>query len=46
LRAREFIPDVEKALRSRGEPGYRVGQAYGALCGGLVRDWEEVTALP
>jgi 23S rRNA (adenine2503-C2)-methyltransferase len=46
LRAREFIPDVEKALRSRGEPGYRLGQAYGALCGGLVRDWEEVTALP
>jgi 23S rRNA (adenine2503-C2)-methyltransferase len=46
LRAREFIPDVEKALRSGGEPWYRLGQAYGALCGGLVRDWEEVTALP
>ncbi len=46
MRAREFIPDVEKALRSRGEPEYRLGQAYGALCGGLVRDWEEATALP
>jgi 23S rRNA (adenine2503-C2)-methyltransferase len=46
LRAREFIPDVEKVLRSRDEPGYRLGQAYGALVGGLVRDWEEATALP
>jgi len=46
LRAREFIPDVEKVLRSRDEPGFRLGQAYGALVGGLVRDWEEATALP
>ena len=46
MRAREFIPDVEKVLRSRDEPGYRLGQAYGALVGGLVRDWEEATALP
>jgi 23S rRNA (adenine2503-C2)-methyltransferase len=46
LRAREFVPDIEKVLRSRGEPAYRLGQAYGALCGGLVRDWEEATALP
>ena len=46
MRAREFIPDVEKVLRSRNEPGYRLGQAYCALVGGLVRDWEEATALP
>jgi 23S rRNA (adenine2503-C2)-methyltransferase len=46
LRAAEFIPDVEKALKSRGEPSYRLGQAYGALCSGLIRDWEEATALP
>ena len=46
MRTREFIPDVEKVLRSRDEPGYRLGQAYSALCGGLVRDWEEATALP
>jgi 23S rRNA (adenine2503-C2)-methyltransferase len=46
LRAAEFIPDVEKVLKSRGEPAYRLGQAYGALCGGLIRDWEEATALP
>ena len=46
MRAREFIPDVEKVLSSRDEPGYRLGQAYGALVGGLVRDWEEATALP
>jgi 23S rRNA (adenine2503-C2)-methyltransferase len=46
LRAAEFIPDVEKALKNRGEPAYRLGQAYGALCSGLIRDWEEATALP
>ncbi|CAA9444435.1 MAG: 23S rRNA (adenine(2503)-C(2))-methyltransferase @ tRNA (adenine(37)-C(2))-methyltransferase [uncultured Rubrobacteraceae bacterium] len=46
MRAAEFIPDVEKALKNRGEPSYRLGQAYGALCGGLIRDWEEATALP
>ncbi len=46
MRAREFIPGVERVLESRGEPTYRLGQAYGALCGGLVRDWEEATALP
>jgi 23S rRNA (adenine2503-C2)-methyltransferase len=46
LRAREFIPDVEKVLRSRDEPGYRLAQAYGALVGGLIRDWEEAPALP
>ena len=46
MRAAEFIPDVEKALKKKGEPSYRLGQAYGALCGGLIRDWEEATALP
>jgi 23S rRNA (adenine2503-C2)-methyltransferase len=46
LIAREFISDVEKVLRSRGEPAYRLEQAYDALHGGLVRDWEEATALP
>jgi 23S rRNA (adenine2503-C2)-methyltransferase len=46
LRAAEFIPDVENALKSRGELAYRLRQAYGALCGGLIRDWEEATALP
>ena len=46
MRAAEFIPDVEKALKSRGEPAYRLGQAYGALCNGLIRDWEEATTLP
>jgi 23S rRNA (adenine2503-C2)-methyltransferase len=46
LRAEEFIPDVERILKGRDEPAYRLGQAYGALCDGLVRDWEQATALP
>jgi 23S rRNA (adenine2503-C2)-methyltransferase len=46
LRAREFIPDVERVLKNRGEPAYRLEQSYNALCNGLVRDWEEATALP
>jgi len=46
LRAKEFIPDVEKVLKNRSEPAYRVEQAYSALCNGLARDWEEATALP
>jgi 23S rRNA (adenine2503-C2)-methyltransferase len=46
LRAKEFIPDVERALESRSEPAYRLEQAYNALCNGLIRDWEEATALP
>jgi 23S rRNA (adenine2503-C2)-methyltransferase len=46
LRAAEFISDVEKVLKSRSEPAYRLGQAYGALCRVLIRDWEEATALP
>src|SRR5918911_1505080 len=46
LRAGEFIPDVQRVLENRGEPAYRLEQAYSALCSGLVRDWEEATALP
>ena len=46
MRAKEFIPDVERVLENRGEPGYRLEQSYTALCNGLVRDWEEATALP
>ncbi|MCA1739190.1 MAG: 23S rRNA (adenine(2503)-C(2))-methyltransferase RlmN [Actinobacteria bacterium] len=46
MKASEFIPDVEKVLNSRGEPTYRLKQAYGALCSGLARDWEEATSLP
>ena len=46
MRAAEFLPDVENALKNRGEPAYRLRQAYGALSGGLIRDWEEATALP
>ena len=46
MKASEFIPDVEKVLNNRGEPAYRLKQAYGALCSGLVRDWEEATSLP
>ncbi len=46
MKAREFIPGVEMLLKRRGEPAYRLEQAYGALCSGLIRDWEEATALP
>jgi 23S rRNA (adenine2503-C2)-methyltransferase len=46
LRAKEFIPDVERVLKGRGEPAYRLEQAYDALCTGLVREWEEATTLP
>jgi 23S rRNA (adenine2503-C2)-methyltransferase len=46
LKTRKFIPDVERVLKSRGEPAYRLRQAYNALCGGPIRDWEEATALP
>ena len=46
MRSREFLPDVEKVLNERGEPAYRLDQAYTALTTGLVRDWEEATALP
>ena len=46
MRAREFIPDVQQVLENRAEPAYRLEQAYRALCSGLVRNWEEATALP
>ena len=46
MRARQFIPEVQKVLEARGEPAYRLGQAYAALTGSLVRDWEEATSLP
>src|ERR687883_1714826 len=46
LRAGEFIPDVQRVLENRGEPAYRLEQAYSALCSGLVGDWEEVTTVP
>src|SRR4028119_1060670 len=46
MRAAEFLPEVEKTLEERGEPGYRLDQAYSALTVSLVRDWEEATSLP
>ena len=46
MRAKEFLPDVEEVLNERGEPAYRLKQAYAALTTGLVRDWEEATSLP
>src|SRR5918998_1291088 len=46
MRAAEFLPEVQKTLEERGEPGYRLGQAYTALTVSLVRDWEEATSLP
>ncbi len=46
MRAAEFLPDVNKVLERRGEPAYRLEQAYWALIGSLVRDWEEATNLP
>ena len=46
MKAREFILDVERILKSRAEPAYRLEQAYVALCAGLIRDWEEATVLP
>jgi 23S rRNA (adenine2503-C2)-methyltransferase len=41
-----FLPEVKKTLEERGEPGYRLSQAYSALTAGLARDWEEATSLP
>ena len=46
MRAPQFIPEVRELLDERGEPAYRLGQAYAALTGSLVRDWEEATSLP
>ena len=46
MRAAQFLPDVQQVLEERGEPGYRLEQAYLALTRSLVRDWEEATNLP
>jgi 23S rRNA (adenine2503-C2)-methyltransferase len=46
MRATEFLPDVQRVLEKRGEPAYRLEQAYSALTRSLVRDWEEATSLP
>jgi 23S rRNA (adenine2503-C2)-methyltransferase len=46
MNAAEFLPGVEAVLEARNEPAYRLGQAYSALTGSLVRDWEEATSLP
>ena len=46
INAEEFLPEVQAVLRARNEPSYRLDQAYGALTGSLVRDWEEATSLP
>ncbi len=46
MRAAEFLPDVKRAIEERGEPAYRLEQAYSALTRSLVRDWEEATSLP
>ena len=40
------MPDVREVLDERGEPAYRLDQAYLALTRSLVRDWEEATNLP
>ncbi|CAA9424225.1 23S rRNA (adenine(2503)-C(2))-methyltransferase @ tRNA (adenine(37)-C(2))-methyltransferase [uncultured Rubrobacteraceae bacterium] len=44
--AARFIPEVQSVLERGGEPAYRLRQAYAALTGSLVRDWEEATSLP
>ncbi len=46
MKVTEFMPEVAEVLEERGEPAYRLGQAYEALSRGLVRDWEEATSLP
>ncbi len=46
MRSQLFLPDVQKLLEERGEPAYRLEQAYLALTRSLVRDWEEATNLP
>jgi 23S rRNA (adenine2503-C2)-methyltransferase len=44
--AAEFLPEVEEVLAERGEPPYRLKQAYAALASSLVGDWREATSLP
>jgi 23S rRNA (adenine2503-C2)-methyltransferase len=46
MRAANFLPDVRQVLERRGEPAYRLEQAYLSLTRSLVRDWEEATNLP
>ena len=46
MRAQELLPEVRTVLEERGEPAYRLGQAYAALTVSLARDWEEATSLP
>src|ERR687890_1652973 len=46
MRAASFLPDVGEVLEERGEPAYRLEQAYLALTRSLVRNWEEATNLP
>src|ERR687890_2563806 len=46
MRAASFLPDVGEVLEERGEPAYRLEQAYLALPRSLVRNWEEATNLP
>ena len=46
MMAQEFLPEVREALEARGEPAYRLRQAYEALTRSLVRGWDEATSLP
>ena len=46
MRAAKYLPDVRRILEERGEPAYRLEQAYLALTRSLIRDWEEATNLP
>lgn len=46
MKVEEFLPEVKEVLDERGEPAFRLGQAYRALTVGLARDWEEATDLP
>lgn len=46
MREAEFLPEVKTVLEERGEPAYRLKQAYSALASSLVRDWDEATNLP
>jgi 23S rRNA (adenine2503-C2)-methyltransferase len=46
MRAAKYLPDIRGILEERGEPAYRLEQAYLALTRSLIRDWEEATNLP
>jgi 23S rRNA (adenine2503-C2)-methyltransferase len=45
MRAAKYLPDIRGILEERGEPAYRLEQAYLALTRSLIRDWEEATNL-